>query len=216
MIDNDKMSIIAAANAYLDKLKNVLEVLDREEIVRFINVLINAYYAERTIYIFGNGGSASTATHFASDLNKGVSYAYDKRFKVICLNENINTITAYANDLSFDCVFIEQLKNLLVCGDVVIGISGSGNSPNVIKAIEYANQKGNTTFGITGYNGGLLKTIAKYSLNVNICDNQVAEDIHLILIHLTSRILKESQLDMKYGVFDGVNKEVAVTRNEKE
>jgi D-sedoheptulose 7-phosphate isomerase len=139
----------------------------------------------------GNGGSASTASHFACDLNKGVSLNLANRFRVIPLTDNLPTIMAYANDLSYEEIFIEQLKNFLAPGDLVIGISGSGNSVNVTRAVEYAVSQGNTTIGITGYDGGRLKKIADYSFNAGINDMQISEDLHMITAHILMRLLCE-------------------------
>lgn len=178
-------------NEYLNALKLTLDNLSRSEIENFINILNNARANGKTIFIMGNGGSASTASHFCCDFNKGASYQFDNknRFKFICLNDNIPTMMAYSNDVSYEDVFVEQLKNFLTKDDVVIGISGSGNSKNVIKAIEYANNKGAVTIGLTGYNGGILKQIAKYSVNTSVNNMQLTEDIHMILDHMIVSIL---------------------------
>ena len=178
-------------NNYLNRLKNTLDNLSRDEIENFINVLNAAREQGKNIFIMGNGGSAATASHYVCDFNKGASYMHDdkKRFKFICLNDNVASMMAYANDVSYDDVFVEPLKNYFNKGDVVIGISGSGNSKNVIKAIEYANQNGGITVGLTGYNGGKLKQIAKYSVNTNIDDMQISEDIHMIFDHMIIKIL---------------------------
>jgi D-sedoheptulose 7-phosphate isomerase len=173
---------------YLTGLKSAIDNLDRNEVLNFVSVLETARKAGRKIIIFGNGGSGSTASHFACDINKGVSLNKDKRYKVIALTDNMPTILAYSNDLSYDDVFIEQLKNFLEEGDIVIGISGSGNSVNVLKAIEYANKMDNTTVGITGYGGGQLKKISSMSVNANFDDMQVSEDIHMILVHLAMKL----------------------------
>jgi len=133
----------------------------------------------------GNGGSAATASHFVCDINKGVSLKLQKKFKVLCLNDNIPIMLAYANDISYDSVFIEQLKNFIGNDDLVIGISGSGNSKNILNAIEYANKIGARTFGIIGCDGGKLKDIAQRSLIVRSFDMQKIEDCHMILAHLT-------------------------------
>ena len=178
-------------NGYFEKLKSTIDNLDRNEIEQFVKMLNTARENGNQIFIMGNGGSASTASHFCCDFNKGASYGFNdkKRFKFICLNDNIATMMAYSNDVSYDDVFVEQLKNFLQKDDVVIGISGSGNSKNVIKAIEYANASGAVTAGLTGYTGGKLKELAKYSVNVNINDMQVSEDIHMILCHMIMQIV---------------------------
>jgi D-sedoheptulose 7-phosphate isomerase len=149
------------------------------------------------IFIFGNGGSASTSSHFCCDLNKGVSYGKHKKFHAHSLTDNMATITAYANDTSYDDVFVEPLKNFLNPGDLVIAISGSGNSKNVIKAVEYANSMGNRTAGITGYNGGKLKQIATLSVNANVNDMEISEDIHMILCHTIKNVFMDLLKDEK-------------------
>lgn len=177
-------------DSYFDKLKLTIDNMDRNEINAFINILIDARDGDKNIFIMGNGGSASTASHFVCDFNKGASYGYDKkRFKFICLNDNSAALMAYANDVGYEDVFVEQLKNFLNDGDVVIGISGSGNSKNVLKAIQYANDNNAITVGITGYDGGSLKVNAEYSVNVNIKDMQISEDIHMILDHLCMKLI---------------------------
>ena len=127
---------------YFTKLKETEDNLDKNEVNTFINLLIKARDEGRTVFVMGNGGSAATASHFCCDFNKGASYGYDKRFKFICLNDNVATMMAYANDVSYEDAMLEQLKNFFKPGDYVIGISGSGNSKNVLKAIEYANKNG--------------------------------------------------------------------------
>lgn len=176
---------------YYSKLIKTIEQLDKMEIEICCNVLLNAYQNNRNIFICGNGGSASTASHFACDINKGVSYGLDKRFKVIPLNDNFATLTAYSNDVSYSEVFIEQLKNFASEGDVLIGISGSGNSENVINSINYANSNNITTIGWTGFDGGKLKKIAKHSVNVNFNDMQISEDIHMSLVHIIMKVLRK-------------------------
>jgi len=174
---------------YLELLQDTISRLNSAEIDNFLDVLMNAYNNGSTIFIFGNGGSAATASHFATDLNKGISFGLEKRFRVMALTDNFSTVSAYSNDTSYDDVFVEQMKNFIKPGDLVIGISGSGNSKNVIKAIEYAKSSGNTTVGITGYDGGKLRQIANHSVNANINDMQISEDIHMILGHLTMKVL---------------------------
>ncbi|MFZ6024752.1 MAG: SIS domain-containing protein [Bacteroidota bacterium] len=139
---------------------------------------------------FGNGGNGSTASHFVFDLAKGCSYKKEKRIKAICIYDNTPTLLAYSNDVGYDIVFLEQLKNLLEPGDVVIGISGSGNSKNIINAIEYANENGAITIGLTGFDGGKLKAISTISVNANINDMQISEDIHVITMHILYKLLE--------------------------
>ena len=174
---------------YISQLKDTLDRLDRKEVSKFAEVLETARLNGNKVFIFGNGGSGSTATHFACDINKGASLGKEKRHRIIALTDNIPTMLAYANDFSYDDVFVEQLKNFIEPGDVVVGISGSGNSKNVLKAFEYANTLGNITFGLTGFSGGKLKDIATYSVNANYDDMQISEDIHMILVHLMMKVL---------------------------
>lgn len=178
-------------NSYISALKSTLDNLDRKSIIKLVNLLKKASLEKKQVFIFGNGGSASTASHFVCDINKGASFQRELKHRVICLNDNIPTLLAYSNDVGYDDVFVEQLKNFLDDGDLVIGISGSGNSGNVIKAIEYANTKGNVTIGITGFNGGLLKEKAFYNINVPVADMQIAEDIHLIVVHILLKTLND-------------------------
>lgn len=181
-------------NSYFDKLKQCIDNLDRDDILNLVDIMEKARKGKKKVFIFGNGGSGATASHFAGDMNKGVSYKKEIRHRVLALTDNIPVITAYANDLSYEDVFVEQLKNFLEDGDIVIGISGSGNSKNILRAIEYANIKNNITIGLTGYDGGQLKQISKYSINANINDMQITEDIHMILTHLLMKLLIFSDL----------------------
>lgn len=176
-------------NGYFRRLTDVIAGLNRDEINNFMNVLLRARDNGKNIFIMGNGGSGATASHYCCDFNKGMSYQQQSRFKLICLNDNIPTMLAYSNDVGYDDVFIEQLKNFLQPGDLVIGISGSGNSKNVIKAIDYANENGAETLGLSGFSGGLLKQRAKHSVHVNIDDMQITEDIHMALCHMMYSIL---------------------------
>jgi len=179
------MEINDFAKNYLGDLKELINTIDINEITEFIKDIENAYKNGKTIFIMGNGGSAATASHFVCDINKGVSLKLQKKFKVLCLNDNIPIMLAYSNDISYDSVFIEQLKNFIMNDDLVIGISGSGNSKNVLNAIEYSNKVGARTFGIIGCDGGKLKDIAQKSLIVRSFDMQKIEDCHMILTHLT-------------------------------
>ncbi len=176
---------------YFNDIKQTLDCLPQDKIEEFVESLLTTYEGEHYIFVFGNGGSGVTASHFACDINKGVSSGLKKRFKVICLNDNMPTILAYANDMSYEDIFVEQLRNYLNPQDFAIGISGSGNSRNIIKAIKYANSAGAKTFGITGYDGGELSKVAHSSIVVNIKDMQKVEDIHIIIVHLAMQILIE-------------------------
>ena len=191
------MNKISAHNAitrgieiYFDRLKDTLDTLNREEIIFFLDTLLEARTNGRQIFIMGNGGSAATASHFVCDFNKGLSTTEQPRFKFICLNDNVPSMMAYANDVSYDDVFVEQLKNLMQKNDLVIGISGSGTSMNVVKAIEYANANGAKTFCLVGDDGGKLRECAQRSLHVAINNMQIVEDIHMIIDHMGMSVLR--------------------------
>jgi len=177
------------SNKYIDEIKALLDRFPHDKFQKIFETLLNAYSQDRHIFVMGNGGSGSTASHFVCDINKGSCSGLEKRFKMICLNDNIPSILAYANDQSYEDIFVEQLKNFLKEGDVVIGISGSGNSRNVLKAIEYARVKGAITIGLCGYDGGELSRIVDIPLVVEINDMQKSEDIHMIVIHMLMQSL---------------------------
>lgn len=160
--------------------------------IEIVGALTKARNSGRRIYTLGNGGSASTASHMASDLNKGASRKDAPRFKAVALTDNIPLLLAWGNDSSYEDIFVEQLKNHLEKGDVVIGISGSGNSTNVLRAIEYANKKGAVTIGLTGFDGGKLAKMAKISYVVPSQTMQQIEDVHLLIEHMLSMILRDS------------------------
>lgn len=184
-----KYNFVPEISNYFEKLQIVLNSLDKESINTVMNVLMDALDKGKQIFIMGNGGSAATASHFVCDFNKGLSYQKDKRFKFICLNDNVPTMMAYSNDVSYDDVFIESLKNYYNEGDLVIGISGSGNSKNVLKAIEWANENNATTIGLTGYSGGKLLSMCQYNIHVAVDDMQITEDLHMVLDHCIMKIL---------------------------
>ncbi len=169
--------------AYFDKVAETLQKVDQQVLDNLVKVILDCRDRGNTIYIFGNGGSAATASHVAGDFLKGISYQLEKRFKVICLNDNIPGTSAISNDLTYDEVFIEPLKAYLNQDDVVIGISGSGNSVNVIKAMQYARITGAYTIAMVGYRGGQMKDIADLVVHAPVEDMEVAEDIHLIIFH---------------------------------
>jgi D-sedoheptulose 7-phosphate isomerase len=174
---------------YLDKEIAVIKNLDCVTISNAINAIASAYHHDADIYIFGNGGSASIASHYVNDFNKGVSEKVGRKFRMHCLSDNIALVTAIANDISYDEVFRFQLEGVLRPNDLVIGISGSGNSPNVLNAIEYAKSLGVKTVGITGYTGGKLKQITDYHMDANVDDMQIAEDLFMIFDHMMMRVL---------------------------
>lgn len=181
-------------DTYFGTLKRTLDSLDRREVSDFIQALLDARDAGKQIFVMGNGGSAATASHMVCDFNKGLVADGKPRFKFICLNDNMATLMAYANDVSYDDVFIEPLKNFMQSGDLVIGISGSGNSTNVVKAIEWANDNGGKTFSLVGYSVGKLKQVSQRSIHVDIENMQIVEDIHIMLNHMVMYIVRENGL----------------------
>lgn len=183
------LTVQKIASVYIRELKEAFDSVSLDRFEDVLNALTTAYKNGNLVFMMGNGGSGSTASHFAGDINKGVCFGLSKRLKVICLNDNIPILLAYANDASYEDIFVEQLKNFLNTGDVIIGISGSGNSSNVIKAIEYANEHGGTSVALTGFDGGRLAKIAKIPIVVTINDMQKIEDIHLILGHMLMQVL---------------------------
>jgi len=186
--------IIDFSKKYLAELIETIHHLPLDAFEQATNTLLNAYEEKRQIFIFGNGGSGSTASHFVADLNKGTSFGMRKRFRAICLNDNIPTMLAYANDKSYEDIFVEQLKNFMMPKDVLIAISGSGNSQNVIKAIKYGNQNTAESIAFTGLGGGELAKVAKISIIAPTNSMQRAEDIHLILTHMIMQLcLKKIQ-----------------------
>ena len=166
-----------------DVLK-AIETIELEKVGQAIEMLRQARDEDRRIFVCGNGGSASTASHFVCDMVKGASFHRDKRFRIMALTDSLPTITAYANDVHYDCVFVEQLKNFAEPGDVVMAISGSGNSPNVLQAVEYANSIGCRTIALSGRNGGKLGPMAQLNLQASNPHMGRIEDVHMIVTHM--------------------------------
>ena len=176
---------VAFAGAYLDYLKSVLSRIDNSEIGRFIETLLDARNRSATIFFIGNGGSAATASHFANDLSIGVN-DYDKPFRAISLVDNVPIITAISNDFGYEEIFVRQLQILGKKGDVLVAISASGNSANLIKAFDYALSAGIRTVSITAFDGGKLKDMADEGIHVPTGPKEYgpAEDAHMVLDHL--------------------------------
>jgi D-sedoheptulose 7-phosphate isomerase len=178
---------------YQDALVQAIQTVDLSRVERAIHLLAEARDSGRHIFVCGNGGSASTASHFACDLVKGASYNRTKRFRIMALTDGLPTLTAYSNDVSYECVFVEQLKNFAESGDVLIAISGSGNSPNVLRAIEFGNSAGCRTIALTGRDGGKLGPLAE--LNIQVSDPHMGriEDCHLMVLHMICYRFMEAQ-----------------------
>ena len=181
---------IVDAKQYFDELQRVVTSLCHESIDQIADILLKAYDGSRVVYMFGNGGSASLASHFACDLGKGTAYCNGgKRFRVLALTDNIPTMTAWANDASYEDIFSEQLRNFVQPQDVAIAISGSGNSKNVLNALAVAREAGAITIGISGFQGGRMKELCDVCVIVPSDNMQVIEDLHLAMAHSIFRIV---------------------------
>lgn len=172
---------------YINGVGRCLSEINRDKVKEVVNAIFDAYRRHKRIFVFGNGGSASTASHFVCDLAKSTIVEGKARLPVISLTDNVALMTAISNDISYASVFREQLANLLSEGDVVIAISASGNSPNVLEAIRYAKSKGAITIGMCGFGGGRLEQIAERTLTFSAKDYGQVEDAHMVLVHLISR-----------------------------
>ena len=177
------------AKEYFNELQRVSSILSYEGIDKIVDTLMKAYESERIVYTFGNGGSAALASHFACDLGKGTAYCNGgKRFRVLALTDNLPTLTAWANDASYEDVFSEQLRNFVRAEDVAFAISGSGNSKNVLNALQVAREAGATTVGISGFEGGHMKDLCDICVIVPSNNMQIIEDLHLAMAHSIFRI----------------------------
>jgi D-sedoheptulose 7-phosphate isomerase len=178
------------AREYLDYVQSVLRRINTEEVGRFVELLLQARERGSTVFFIGNGGSAATASHFANDIAAGTN-AYDKPFRALSLTDNVPLITALGNDFGYEEIFVRQLRILGKRGDVLIGISASGNSPNLLKAFEHAAAVGITTVAITAFDGGRMKIIADQGIHVPTGPKEYgpAEDAHMVLDHLVAAFL---------------------------
>jgi D-sedoheptulose 7-phosphate isomerase len=185
---------------YFNNVAGALEKIDIQSVETLVDLLLTARDQDKTIFLFGNGGSAATASHVTGDFIKGISYRLEKRFRVMCLNDNISGMMAISNDLSYDEVFVEQLKAFLQKDDLVIGISGSGNSVNVVKAIEYANAAGAKTVAFCGFEGGKIKKTAHHLIHIPVNDMEITEDIHIIIFHAIKQSLMKRLRGRDYSM----------------
>lgn len=183
---------------YFEMVIDALRDIDQDELIRSIEIIESTIQNNKTIYVIGNGGSASTASHIKSDLSNTVGYLKGMRVNVSCLSDNIATITAIANDYSYDLIYKKQLEGRINQGDLVIAVSGSGNSQNIIKAADYAKSVRANIVAMTGYDGGKLKGLAGFNLHVPIDNMQISEDVHLIFNHLITYILNCSNKGVSY------------------
>ena len=181
----------ASMKEYIDTEIRILQSLNIDELNMAANAIMDCRKRGGAIYTIGNGGSAATASHMVVDFGKGANLEPDpagNNFRIECLADNVPVITAISNDLSYDDVFVFQLERKLKPGDLVIAISGSGNSRNIIKAVEFAKSIGVPVVGLTGYGGGKLKELCDYSMHCPVDDMQIAEDVHMMFDHMLMRV----------------------------
>lgn len=179
------LGAVLNAEAYLDRVCREIKRLDMSQLERLSELIESAYHSNHFVFICGNGGSGANASHLCEDLAKCTlrDFESQKRLKVLSLTDNTAGIMAWANDEGYDRIFVEQLKNLASPGDLLLAISGSGNSPNILKAVDWANQTGLETVGITGFAGGKLKSLARHNLHVPIDDMGIVESLHQVVFH---------------------------------
>lgn len=178
--------------SYKEKSLGVMERISEKEVAQLITLLADAREASRQIFLCGNGGSASTASHLANDLGKGASWNREDRFRVLALTDNVSWITALANDTDYSQIFVEQLKNYAKPDDLLIAFSGSGNSPNVLEVVKWANENSVVTVGITGRPGGKLGETARYPIFVESSHMGHIEEGHFLIQHLVGYYFMES------------------------
>lgn len=176
---------------YFEEIQSALAAISRDDVRCIVDALMNIWKTGRTVFLIGNGGSASTASHMMNDLCKFTAFDGAKRLRAIALTDNIPLITAYANDVDFDSIFVEPLRNFMLPGDMLIAISGSGNSRNIIAACEHAMQHGGTVVGLCGHPGGILAKIANLRVIVPAERIGQQEDGHLVLNHVIATALRE-------------------------
>ena len=169
---------------YKNSVLDAIERIDLAKVNQAIEWFREARDEGRRIFVCGNGGSAATASHFACDMLKGASYGRPARFRILALTDSIATLTAYTNDVGYDVVFVEQMRNFAEPGDLFLGISGSGNSPNVLRAVEYANSLGCRTLALTGRDGGKLGPLAQLNIQVEVPHMGRIEEAHMIVCHM--------------------------------
>ena len=179
-----------ALNSYFDDVIQTIGKMPIATIEEIVTALMEAYESSRTIYLFGNGGSAALASHFACDLGKGASNGSSKRFQALAFTDNVPMMTAWANDARYEDIFAEQLINFVRPDDITFAISGSGNSPNVLKALKVAREAGAFTIGLTGFQGGDMKDLCDLCLTVPSENMQIIEDLHLSVTHAVFTALR--------------------------
>lgn len=185
--------MIKLFQSYSELLIKHLAGLNLDQLDHFRNLILEATYRDNTIYIFGNGGSGASASHIAGDFLKSLNMDKRENLRIHCLNDNYPAIGAISNDLCYEDTFVFQLQALLRPNDLVIGLSGSGNSENVIRAIKFANENQAITMACVGFDGGVVKTLAQHCIHVPVQDMEISEDIHMMIFHMIKRALMNSQ-----------------------
>ena len=192
------MEVLPYIDTYLTELKRLLDALPRAEIAQIYAKLEECQRAEKTLFVFGNGGSAATASHMVCDMGKNTRGSDKPRLRVIGLADNMAVLSAYANDEGYERVFAEPILSLGRAGDVALAISGSGNSPNILEGIKAAKAQGMFTIGFTGYSGGKLKDLVDLALVVPVPDMEQIEDAHMILDHILTGLLRGRRYDIAH------------------
>lgn len=200
---------------YLDEYAGVLSRLDNRIIEGFAQILAVAWRGNRTVFCCGNGGSAANAAHFVADLTKLTAPARGRRLRAVALTDNVSALSAIANDMCYDEIFAEQLRTFMSAGDVLVAFSTSGSSPNVLRAVEYADRAGAVTIAVTGRHGARLQGVARHGLVVHSESVQQIEDATMVVSHLlclrTRELIAGESLDVPLGeqaaVFSGLRAE---------
>lgn len=185
---------------YLLKSQEAVSQIPFDQVSKLAEAILQAYHAGSFIYTMGNGGSGATASHIAGDYVKGASFGLEKRFRIMCLNDNIPALMAISNDISYEAIFEEQLRNFARPGDLVIGLSGSGNSKNVVNALLWAKNQGIQTAALTGFRGGQCAQIADISIHIPVADMEIIEDLHMMTFHAIKRYLTNTLLGENPGM----------------
>jgi D-sedoheptulose 7-phosphate isomerase len=190
---SQKVSRVEFARNYISHLSSLFQKINLDSLDKVIELFTNARDEENTIFFVGNGGSAATACHFANDMGFCASPEGRKPIRAISLASNVSFLTCLANDIGYENVFSWQLRNLMRPGDIVVGISAGGNSPNVVKALEYANAHGGVSVALVGFDGGTIKKIANYVVHIEteIGDYGPVEDLHIVMDHLITKYLAD-------------------------
>ena len=192
----NKQELANYLDSYILRLNKILEKIDLDTLNSIVRVMVDTFENDNTVYVVGNGGSASTASHMQSDFSLTIRHVTDFRPKVVALTDNIPLLTSIGNDFSYDDIFVEQMRGKIRDKDTLIAISASGNSPNVVKAVEYANKVGGCTISFTGFDGGILHDIVDHSLHTKNPEGDYGpiEDVHLILNHLIVNYLVKDEV----------------------